>query len=243
MLIKSAKAFLPVILLCNLLQSLHAQDTLFKAKHAAIFYPWPMYNEKWRSSIGFTLLTSPQDITEEVRIRVPCGDFHVLRRINDHFFLDGRIAFQFIQNHLSAGLRYVKPITGRLSVSIGNDIGYWFGFLNITGFKSRASGWLDYTNLSVGYRTRKDLLVTVKAQISYNLYYEAANGDEKYSSGSMYYNGEMFSLLFEQIFYHQKHVILGFSTINNYFIWQTWSLFYKTNRKVFTPQITVGLIL
>jgi hypothetical protein len=220
-----------------------AQDTAFKPKHAAIFFPYPMYKEKWRSSIGFTLLTTPQDITEEVRIRIPCGDFRVLRRINDHFIMEGRLQFQFIQNHSSVGIHFIKPITNRFFFGAGNDMGFWFGFLNISGFNSRASGWLNYSNISLGYKTNKELLVTFKAQFSYNLHYEAANGDEKYSSANTYYNGETFTLAFEQPFYHQKHIILAFSTINNYFYWQTWALFYKTNRKVFSPQITVGLIL
>ena len=86
-----------------------AQDTTFRSKHAAIIFPYPMYKEKWRGSIGFTLLTTPEDITEEVRLRIPAGDLHVIRKINNHFILDTRLAFQFLQNHLSAGNSGTKP--------------------------------------------------------------------------------------------------------------------------------------
>ncbi len=220
-----------------------AQDTAFRPKHAAIFFPYPMYKEKWRSSIGFTLLTTPEDITEELRMRVPCGDFRVLRRINDHFMADGRVMFQFIQNHISAGLHYMMPINDKLYFSTGDDIGFWFGFLNLNGFNSKASGWMNYSNISIGYKTNKNLLITLKAQVSVNLYYEAVNGDNKFTSGNNYYNGETFTLALEQPFFDNKHLTLAFSTINNYFYWQTWSLYYKTNRKVFYPQITVGFIL
>ena len=65
-----------------------AQDTTFKSKHSAIIFPYPMYKEKWRSSIGFTFLTTPEDITEEVRLRIPCGDFRVMRKINNNFALN-----------------------------------------------------------------------------------------------------------------------------------------------------------
>ena len=54
-----------------------------------------MYKEKWRASIGFTLLTTPEDITEEVRLRLPAGDLHIIRKIDNHFILDSRVAFQF----------------------------------------------------------------------------------------------------------------------------------------------------
>ncbi len=220
-----------------------AQDTAFYAKHAAILFPYPMYREKWRSSLGLTLVTTPQDITEEVRLRIPCGDFRVLRRVTDNLVFDNRIMFQFLQNHLSTGLYFVAPVSKKFYFSVGNDIGYWFGFLKVSGFDSQASGWMDYPGISVGYKTRNNLLVALKAQVCFNLYYQAANGESKIHSGTAYYNGELFSLSLEQPFYRKKHLALAFSTINNYFYWQTWSLFYKTNRKIFYPQITIALIL
>jgi hypothetical protein len=232
-----------LVAIINLCGTVTGQDTSFQSKHAAIFFPYPMYKEKWRSSIGFTLMTTPEDITEEVRLRVPCGDYRLLRRINNHFILDSRLWFQVLQNHLSTGLRYSKPLTNNLYFSAGDDIGFWFGVLKLGGFNSKASGVLNYSNVSLGYKTKKELLITFKAQISINLYYQAVNGDDKFSSNQAYYNGETFTLALEQPFYNKKHLTLAVSAINNYFYWQTWALFYKTNRKVFYPQITVGFIL
>jgi hypothetical protein len=223
--------------------SASAQDTSFKAKHAAIWFPYPMYTEKWRTSIGLSFLTTPEDITEEVRLRIPCGDFRALRRINDYLLIDNRIMFQFLQNHLSTGLHISLPVNSNVYLRAGNDIGYWFGLLKVSGFNSKASGLLNYSNISVGYKTGRNLLISLKAQVSFNLYYQASNGENKFSSTSKYYNGETFTLALEQPFYGRKHVSLAFSAINNYFYWQTWALFYKTNRKVFYPQITAGLIL
>jgi hypothetical protein len=221
----------------------HAQDSVFQAKHRAIFFPYPMYKENWRSSLGFTMLTTPQDITEEVRLRIPCGNFTVLRKISNKFTAEGRIDFQFLQNHFSAGVQYVRPISKKFYLSAGADIGYWFGFLKLEGFNSKGSGWLTYPSVSFGYMTRRDLLITLKAQLSFNLYYQAENGENKFVSTKKYYNGEAFTLAIEQPFYQRKHLTLAFSAISNKFYWQTWSLFYKTNRKVFYPQITVGFIL
>ena len=238
-----SKLFFTLLSIIGTSNAASAQDTSFNPKHAAIFFPYPMYKENWRSSSGFTLLTTPEDITEEVRLRVPCGDFHVLRRINDHFILDNRLWFQVLQNHISTGIQYRLPLSEKLYVAAGDDIGFWFGFLKVQGFDSKASGWLNYADISIGYKTRKELLITFKAQISHNLYYQSANGESKFSSAKGYYNGETFTLALEQPFYGKKHLTLAFSTINNYFYWQTWALFYKTNRKVFYPQLTVGLIL
>lgn len=234
-----------VLLIVVMQLSIHssAQDSTFASKHAAIFFPYPMYKEHWRSSIGFTMMTTPEDITEEVRLRIPCGDYHLLRKISNHFVSDNRILFQVLQNHLSTGIRYVTPINENVYFTVGNDIGFWFGRLKLSGFNSKGLGWIDYPNMSIGYKTKKDLLITFKAQVAINLYYQAANGEVKYSSGKNYYNGETFTLALEQPFYNKKHLTLAFSAINNLFYWQTWALFYKTNRKVFYPQVTVGFIL
>ncbi|MES2848281.1 MAG: hypothetical protein V4685_04460 [Bacteroidota bacterium] len=220
-----------------------AQDSTFNAKHRAIFFPYPMYKEHWRTSLGFSFLTTPQDITEEVRLRIPCGEFVALRKISENVQAQARVSFQFLQNHFTAGVHYVKPLGKKFYWSAGNDIGFWFGFLKVQGFDSKASGWLTYPSASIGYMTRKDLLISLKLQVGFNLYYEALNGENKFISNKRYYNGESITLAIEQPFYQRKHLTLAFSAISNNFYWQTWSLFYKTNRKVFYPQITVGFIL
>ncbi|MEO5683951.1 MAG: hypothetical protein ABIQ88_15020 [Chitinophagaceae bacterium] len=230
-------------ILLRFFSPVNAQDSLPESKHAAIVFPYPMYTEKWRSSIGITLLTTPEDITEEVRIRVPAIEYRVLRRISNHLIAEGRISAQVLQNQLQLGVRYVVPLSDKLFLSAGNDVGYWFGFLKTEGFNSRGSGWLTYPNVSLGYRPGKDMLITVRAQSSVNLGYTAYNGNEKTSEGKVFYNGETFTIALEQPFYHHKHLTLAFSAINNYFYWQTWSLFYRVNRKIFYPQVTVAFIL
>jgi len=235
-------ALLFLVLFCGFSQ-VNAQDTIPESKHAAIFFPYPMYTEKWRSSIGFTLLTTPEDITEQVRVRVPAIDFRVLRRINPYFIAEGRATVQVLQNQFIAGLRFTTPLSGKLFFAAGAHAGYWFGFLSTAGFDSKGSGWLAYPSISLGYKTKRNLLITVAAQSSVNLAYSAYNGNQKSSEGKVFYNGETFTIALEQPFYHHKHLSLAFSAINNYFYWQTWSLFYRVNRKVFYPQITVGFIL
>lgn len=242
MLRKYRPAFLCILLIGRFF-TVKAQDTLPEPKHAAIIFPYPMYTEKWRSSIGITLLTTPEDITEEVRVRVPAIDFRVLRRINDHFMAEGRINAQILQNQLLAGFRWVQPLSSQFYFGAGANAGYWFGFLTTSGFNSRGSGWLAYPHVSFGYRTKRNLLITASAQASINLGYRAYNGNVKSAEEKVFYNGETFTIALEQPFYHHKHLTLAFSGITNFYYWQTWSLFYRVNRKVFYPQITVGFIL
>jgi hypothetical protein len=220
----------------------YSQDSI-RQERSAIFFPQEMKNINWEASIGFTLLTTPEDIAEEVRLRAPAGDFHVLRRLSDRWLIDGRILFQFVQNHFSVGPKFIIPVSERLHLSIGDDFAYWFGKLQVGGFDSKAHGWLNYPNFSVGYKANHDLLITLKAEASINLSFKGTNGGNEIFSDNAFYNGEALSIVLEQPFYHKKHLTLAFTAISNYFYWQTWSLFYKVDRRIFYPQVTVGFIL
>jgi len=220
-----------------------AQDTPFNAKHAAIIFPYPMYKEKWRSSIGLLLTTTPKDITEEFGMRVPCIDYHLLRRINNEFILDNRLLFQGLQNQISTGVHFVKPLNNKFYLGVGDEIGFWFGLLKITSFDTKGLGFINYPNISLGFKTKKNLLITFKAEASFNLYYQAELGEEKFTSGKNFYNGGTFTIALEQPFFKHQHLTLAFSATNNYFYWQTWALFYEANHTEFYPQLTIGFIL
>ena len=228
---------------CRFSGSAQDRDTLPDAKHAAINFPYPMYRDKWRTSLGVSFLFTPEDITEEVQIAVPAIDFRALRKISDHLVAEGRINAQVVQNQLIMGLNYVAPISNHFYFSVGAGAGFWFGFINFQGFDSKGSGWLGYPNASFGWRSNRNLLVTLRAQSTINLYYKAYNGKVETSAQKWFYNGETYTISLEQAFYKKHHLTLSFSAINNYFFWQTWVLFYQVDRKIYYPQVTVGFIL
>ena len=213
------------------------------AEEKVIEFPSPMKKVNWRSSIGFSFLTTPEDITEEVRLRVPAGELVVLRKLNENFNLSGRLTFQVLQNHVAIGGRWVHKLSEKIYVSAGDEIGYWFGFLPVAGFDSKAHGWMNYINVSVGLRLKQDLWLTFKSESSLNLAFKASNGENVISSDENLYNGEAFTIALEQPFFHKKHMTLSVTGYYNYFQWQTWSLFYLLDRKIFYPQIKLGFIL
>jgi len=208
-----------------------------------VLFPAPMKYANWRASIGFSLLTTPEDITEEIRLRVPAGELIVLRKLNEQFNLSGRLTFQVLQNHIALGARWVHKQSEKIYFSVGDEMGYWFGFLPVAGFDSKAHGWINYLNLSLGVKLKKDLWLTIKTENSFNLFFKATNGKNVISSGKSLYNGEAFTIALEQPFFHKKHLTLGVTGFYNYFHWQTWSLFYQVERKIFYPQVKLGFIL
>ncbi len=207
-----------------------------------MYFPYPM-NKTWQTSLGFTVTTMPYEITEEIHFRVPAGDFHVLRRLGDKTFLDGRINFQAVQNIISLGPRWATPLSKRTSAAAGADIAYWFGFISTQGLETRGSGWQTYPNLSFGYRFNKAVLLTLRAEAIMNLGIKTYAGDTKVTTDYRLFSGSAYSVVLEQPFYGKKSLSLGFRAVYSNFFWQTWTLFEPFDRNLFFPQIIVGLVL
>lgn len=232
--------FIVVFFFFSLIPVTYAQD--IPATHQKfVSFPFSM-DKHWRSSLGFSLTTLAQDVTEEQHLRVPCGDFHVLRKLSHNTHLDGRVNFQFFQNQITLGPRWAFPLSHRLSMSVGNDIAWWFGFLNVEGFKTKGQGWQNYPNASVGYRFNKQILLTVKAEAIMTLSVKARTGDVPVASNHRLFSGSSVTATLEQPFYGNKSLSLGFRFLYTDFFWQTWALFETFDRNIFYPQLIIGFI-
>lgn len=207
-----------------------------------IYFPHPM-SQNWSTSIGLTTTTLPYDITEEMHYRIPAGDLHVLRKVTDNINLDGRVSFQVLQNLVTLGPRWTGKLNDRFSIGVGNEIGYWFGFVNFAGFKSKASGWQNYPNFSVGYRFNKQVLLTLRADAMMNFNIKTFAGNTRVASDYRLFSGSSYTIALEQPFYGKKNLTLGFRAIYTDFFWQTWPAFESFDRNLFFPQLIIGLIL
>ncbi|HEX2607865.1 MAG TPA: hypothetical protein VHK91_10815 [Flavisolibacter sp.] len=233
---------LVLVLTTRILHAQEKKERRARVPHKYLFFPYPL-DKNWHVSLGFTLTTMPEDITEEVQIRAPAGDFHVLRKLGKGFYLDGRVNFQVLQNHISIGPRWAKVLNDRFSVSVGDDMAWWFGNLNVSGFNTKAHGWLNYPNASIGYRFKKQVLMTLKGEASITLSDESRVGEQLLENNRTRFNGVGGTILIEQPFYKNKSIILGFKGQYTNFYWQTWPLFETFDRTIFYPEIIVGFIL
>lgn len=229
-----------LIVLSFLIKPAYSQDVpAFHQKFVS--FPYPM-DRPWKASIGFSLTTLAQDVTEEQHLRVPCGDFHILKKLSHNSYLDGRINFQVFQNMITLGPRWAFPLNDRLSMSLGNDLGYWFGFINVEGFKTVGHGFQNYPNVSLGYRFNKSILLTVKAEAIMTLSMKARTGGVPVTSDNRFFSGSSFTATLEQPFYGNKSLSLGFRFLYTDFFWQTWALFETFDRNIFYPQLLIGFI-
>ena len=232
-----------IVLIVFILSFLHGQaQDIPTPPQKFIYFPLPM-DRKWTTSIGFTATTMPYEITEEIHYRIPAVDFHVLKKVTNGIAIDGRINFQAIQNLITLGPRITTKLTDRLSAGLGDDVGYWFGFINLEGFKTRGSGWQNYPNVSLGYRFKKHILLTVRAEAILTPDIKTYAGQIPVTTNYKFFSGTSYTVALEQPFYGKKSLTLGFRAMYTSFFWQTWTAFSSFDRNFFYPQIIVGLIL
>lgn len=206
-----------------------------------LFYPQVMPETALWHSAGFTAVAPPPEITEEVQVRWPAFDYHALYGLPDGFSLDGRAAVQVLQNRVSFGPKWATRL-GPVSVSLGWDLAYWFGFLDVGGFDSKAHGWESTPNASVGYKFG-EVAATVKTEALVEHSFTSYQGDNEWSASKKKFAGWAFTLALEQPFYKDQYLTLGFRAMYTKFYWETWSLFSTFDRYLFYPEIIVGFIL
>lgn len=237
------KIFLIIIILFVCTFYGRAQEIPVYNDQPSIFFPMPFEEKKWQYSIGLTLMTTPHEITEEAQYHLPAGDFHFTGRAFKKLYLEGRVKFQIVQNHVSLGPRLVFQLNEKLSLAIADEQAFWFGWLNIEGFNTRAYGFLNYPSISLGYSTKKNLLITLKSELLLNQYFISFAGKNEVVSDRDIFSGYAIGLILEQPFYKKEHLIVGFRAIYTDFHWQTWVLQPTFERLIFYPEIIVGFIL
>jgi hypothetical protein len=241
-LLKSSLLAVCISIFCTIFATNTLAQDLPIEQQKFIYFPHPA-TQKWTTSVGITATTLPYDITEELHYRVPAGDVHVMRKVSDKFSLDGRASLQGLQNLLTVGGRWNTKLNNRFSMGVGDEIGYWFGYLHFAGFKSRASGWQNYPNVSFGYRFNNQVLLTVRADAVLNFNINTYADKQRVVTDYRLLSGSSYTVAVEQPFFGKKNLILGFRAYYTDFFWQTWASFESFDRNIFFPQLIIGLVL
>ena len=240
--IKFAAIICIVVNNCFKASSQQPTDVIPRIYAKSVFFPYPM-DKQWKSSLGFTLTTMPQEITEEQHYRIPAIDFHVLKKVSKRWYIDGRVNAQIVQNMFSIGPKWATPINKKLSIAVGDDIAWWFGFIKTEGFRTRGTGWQNTPNLSLGYQFNNKILLTIKGEALMNLAFSAHTGEAAVAAEHRLFSGSAFSIILEQPLYTHHSLTLGFRAVYTDFYWQTWALFETFQRNIYYPEVIVGLIL
>ncbi len=218
-----------------------AQDTT-RYRFKGVFFPYPM-DRPAKFSVGLTFTTMPYDITEELHFQIPALDIHLLKRLSKKISLDMRANIQVFQNLITVGPRWDTKLNDRLSISVGNDIGYWIGAVNTEGIQTRGHGFQNMPNVSIGRRFNRRVLLTFRAEAQMNFSIKTYAKDTELTSDYRLFGGSAYSIILEQPFYGNKVLTVGLRGIYTDFFWQTWTLFETFDRNIFYPQVIIGLNL
>lgn len=241
---KRIRGYLVVVFLLGIPFFTIAQSVKGKPRKSEIYFPQAPVPHTWRNSLGLIFTTTPPELTEEIRVSVPAVDLNFQRGLTKHLFFAGRFQTQFVQSNLSLGLKWARPITDRLAVSAGYDVSGWGGALQIKDvFNSQSYGIESMPNVSVGYRLKNDLRLTVKSEIILDHYYRSEVGTLAVVRDRLRVNGSAFTIVLEQPFYNQRYVSAGFRAAYQNFNWQLWSLYDTFDRNLFYPQLIFAFIL
>jgi len=221
---------------------LFAQDT-GRINQPYLFFPYPMQEKKWHVSIGYTMTALPQDVVEEVQVRAPLLDLHALRKLSQSLTIDGRFQTQIVQTRFVIGLRWSHILNERVSISVGDDIAWWHGKLEVASFDTKANGWQNYPNASMGLRFKEKVLLTLKGEALMNLGYTTSIAKDITEKKGFQFSGWAGSIILEQPFTKKLDMTIGFRGQYTDFFWQTWSLFETFDRRIFYPELIVGFIL
>ena len=234
--------WLLILFLAFTANSSRAQDTLPSDLRHLYF---PLHPQRpWTYAVGITATTMPYEITEELHYRIPALEFQALRSVGKNLSLHGRASVQGFQNYFSVGPRWNARLSNRVSVGLGDDVAFWFGFVNIEGFKTRGTGWQNFPHASIGYRFNRQVLLTLRAEQIMNLGVSPYAGDIKINGNYHLFSGSTYTLMLEQPFYgRNKRLAIGLRGMYTSFFWQTWSAFSTVDRNYFYPQLIVCLIL
>jgi hypothetical protein len=208
-----------------------------------LLYPaHPPQGTFW-TSMGFTAVAPPVEITEALQVRWPAFDYHTLYGLPNNFSIDGRAAVQVLQNRVAVGPRWVSHV-GPVSLSLGYDLAFWFAFLKVEGFDSKGHGWQGSPSLSLGYQLGRNVAASVKGELMMDYSLKTSQGDLDVTSiSSKTFTGYALTMSLEQPVYHEHYMTLSFRAMYTKFYWQTWSLYSTFDRFLFFPEIAVGFIL
>jgi hypothetical protein len=207
-----------------------------------LLFPAPVPPGTFWTSLGFTAIAPPVEITEALQVRWPAFDYHTIYGLPNNFTLDGRASVQVLQNRFAAGPRWVSKV-GPVAFSLGYDLAYWFGYLEVGGFDSKGHGWQGSPNVTLGYDLGRGIAASVKGELMMDYSMSSSQGDLEISSSSKAATGYALTMSLEQPFYHEHYLTLSFRAMYTKFYWQTWSLYSTFDRYLFFPEIAVGWIL
>ena len=221
-----SKIFLIVLILLlfqiSAAQNLNIRDNSF-------YYPHSLGSGNVIQTLGLSSAKLPEDVIETDDIfRAPLLYYRIKYGLPYNFISEGGIETNFLTFHISMGPQWSHEF-GKLSMSFGTDVAYWYGRLYQFGFDTNINGWHLYPNLSLGY-TFANFSITVKSEALFILAQSTKTGDVKVSSNFDTFSGYAIGIYIEQPLWKDNFVVMGFKSNFTKFYYPMWATFSTFDR-------------
>jgi hypothetical protein len=129
-----------------------------------------------------------------------------------------------------------------LGLKAGWDVAFIYGQLKQAGFDNSVVAWLQYPNLSVGYKLKK-MAFTFKTEMVIVTKTSSKTGVNEVGHSANFINGYTFALYIEQRIHKNNVFVIGIKDNYEKLYWPTWMLFSTFNRYYHIPELSFSWVL
>jgi hypothetical protein len=203
---------------------------------------FPFHHKLWGFKIGagLQMVLPPKDLLENA-IQAPLVNIHMNFGMPWKFSLEADVSTIIVSSQVAIGPHLGFNIKN-FGVNIGWDFAFFYGQMKQGGFDNRSYGWIQYPNLSLGYKL-KDMAFTLKGEIVYVTRVSQSSGENTLTRTKDFYNGFTVGLYIEQRLWKNHVFIIGLKDNYEKFFWPTWMLFTTFNRYYHIPELSFTWIL
>lgn len=196
---------------------------------------------KMNLSIGPSLTMLPQPLTE---YPTPAPMIDLRWRVATPFDVNlfGRLGSNIATSIIKAGGLYSRDI-GMFSVGIGYSIAYVYGNITfIDGFNTSQRRWIGYP--TVNLTTNLDgLTITARGELEMITAIDQFIETQKVKTSADQISGGALTIVAEQPFWNNTHVLLGVCLAYSSNPYQSWFIYNTFRERLFSTELFLGFIL
>ncbi|MBK7867606.1 MAG: hypothetical protein IPJ75_11855 [Ignavibacteriales bacterium] len=186
-------------------------------------------------NIGLSSTKLPEDVIEtDDAFLSPLFTYRIKVGIIDNILAQGFIESNYLTFNFSSGLNWNHDF-GDFKLSVGTDLGFWFGRLKSYGFDTGMDGWNLSPNITVGY-TFPNFSVSVKSEMMLILTQSTRNGDVHTVNSYRTMAGYSVGVYIEQPLWKENFVVIGFKANYARFYYPLWAGFSTFDRFFLLPE-------
>lgn len=192
-------------------------------------------------SLGPSITMLPQPLTE-YPTPAPMVDlrWHVPTPQGAHAY--GRVGSNFATSIAQAGGMYAHDI-GAFSVGAGYSVAYVYGNIDfVDGFNTTQWRWINYPMVNLTAKLDK-LTLTARAEVELLTSLEQRIEEQEVTSDVNRFSGGLLTIVAEQPFWNNTHVLLGVTLSYSSNPYQAWFIYNTFNERLFSSELFVGFIL